>query len=147
MNSPWLYALTVGPLGFYLWTLALWHSSRHPKVVNGLTDFMMLAFGIGGVLAFGPFGQLLVRALSRRPDLIDWMVILSGMGLAGSLLAAALAAAPGRLPRRPRDVRPGGQGGPPLRRGPVRVRRWTASRTWASGKGIGSDVRPRLRAP
>src|SRR5438309_1399111 len=61
MNGPWQYALTVGPLGFYLWVLGLWQSGRRPHVVRGLTDFTLLAFGVGGVLAFGPFGQLLAR--------------------------------------------------------------------------------------
>ena len=81
MTSPWQYALTVGPLGFYLWVLALWQSDRHPRVVRGLVDFGMLAFGIGGVLAFGPFGQLLARMISPRPGLPsrgDRVVVLCG---------------------------------------------------------------------
>lgn len=87
MASPWQYALTVGPLGFYLWVLALWQSDRHPRVVRGLVDFALLAFGVGGLLAFGPFGQLAVRMLSRKPDLLDRMVLLSGLGLWASVLA------------------------------------------------------------
>jgi hypothetical protein len=87
MTSPWLYALTVGPLGFYLWTLALWHSYRHPRVIAGLIDYALLVLGIGGVLAFGPFGQLLTRALSGKPDLLDWMVVVSALGLCASLVA------------------------------------------------------------
>lgn len=87
MSSPWQYALTVGPLGFYLWVLALWQSDRHPRVVRGLVDFGMLAFGIGGLLAFGPFGQLLARMISPRPGLPAYLVIVSGLMLWASVLA------------------------------------------------------------
>jgi hypothetical protein len=87
MTGPLQYALTVGPLGFYLWVLALWQSDRHPRVVGGLLDFVMLALGIGGVLTFGPFGQLLVHMFFRRPDLYDWLVVASFLGLLASILA------------------------------------------------------------
>src|SRR5882757_922117 len=50
MSSPWQYALTVGPLGFYLWVLAVWQSGRRPRVVRGLVDFALLAAGLGGVV-------------------------------------------------------------------------------------------------
>jgi hypothetical protein len=87
MSSPWLYALTVGPLGFYLWTVALWHSHRHPRVVNGLVDYALLVFGLGGVLTFGPFGQFVARTLFGRPAALDWMVVASALGLCACLLA------------------------------------------------------------
>jgi hypothetical protein len=87
MSSPWLYALTVGPLGFYLWVLGLWHSYRHPKVVAGLLDFTLLALGVGGLLAFGPFGQFVTRMFLGEPDLVDRLVLVSGLGLVASLLA------------------------------------------------------------
>ena len=87
MTGPWQYVLTVGPLGFYFAVLGLWQSERHPRVVRGLTDFALLAFGVGGVLAFGPFGQLVARTLFGRPDIVDWLVIVSGLGLWASVLA------------------------------------------------------------
>jgi hypothetical protein len=87
VNSPWLYALTVGPLGFYLWTIALWHSAQHPRVVSGLVDYCLLALGVGGVLAFGPFGQFVTRALFGKPDVLDWLAVVSALGLVASLLA------------------------------------------------------------
>ena len=87
MSNPWLYALTVGPLGLYLWVLGLWHSYRHPKVVTGLVDFALLTFALSGVVVFGPFGQLLARALFGKPDLLDWTVIVSGLGLVACLFA------------------------------------------------------------
>src|SRR6516165_2656550 len=61
MTSPLQYALMVGPLAFYLWLLACWNSGRSPRVVSGLVDHALLVFGVGGVLAFGPLGQLAAR--------------------------------------------------------------------------------------
>ncbi len=81
MTGPWQYALTVGPLGFYLWVLAVWQGARHPRVVRGSVDFGLLAFGLGGLLAFGPFGQLLARMISPRPDVFDRLVVVSVLGL------------------------------------------------------------------
>lgn len=87
MPSPWLYALTVGPLGVYLWALATWHGDAHPRVVSGLLDHLLLCFGIGGVLAFGPFGQFVVLAISATPSLVDWLCVLSGLALVAALTA------------------------------------------------------------
>lgn len=87
MASAWQYALTVGPLGFYFWLLALWQSDRHPRVVRGLVDFALLALGVGGLLTFGPFGQFLIRRLFGKPSRLDWLVLVSGLGLWASLLA------------------------------------------------------------
>ena len=87
MSNPWLYALTVAPLSFYLWVLALWHSGRHPRVVSGPADFALLAAGVGGVLVFGPAGQLAARVVFSRPDPLDWLALLSFYGLLACLLA------------------------------------------------------------
>jgi len=81
------YVLTVGPLGFYLWLIAFWHSGRHPRVVSGLVDFTLLALGVGGVIAFGPLGQLAARRLFDRPDAFDWLTIVSSVGLVATILA------------------------------------------------------------
>jgi hypothetical protein len=81
------YLLMVGPLAFYLWILAWWNSGRSPRVVPGLVDFGLLAFGLGGVLAFGPIGQLTARVLFGNPGTSDWLVILAGLGVLTSLLA------------------------------------------------------------
>ena len=87
MSPSLQYALTVGPLGFYLWIIAFWHSGQRPWVVNGLMDFVLLALGVGGVLAFGPFGQLLAHRLFRHPDAFDWLTIVSSLGLVAAILA------------------------------------------------------------
>ena len=81
------YVLTVGPLGFYLWLIAFWQSGRRPRVVSGLVDFTLLAFGVGGVIAFGPLGQLAARKFFTRPDVFDWLTIVSSLGLVATVLA------------------------------------------------------------
>jgi hypothetical protein len=87
MTGPWLYALAVGPLGFYLWVLAVWQSDRRPRVVSGLVDYGLLVFGVGGIVAFGPFGQMLARAIFGRPAVWEWGVL----GCLMALCAASLA--------------------------------------------------------
>ncbi len=87
MSPSLQYALTVGPLGFYLWIIAFWHSGQRPRVVNGLPDFVLLTLGVGGVLAFGPFGQLLAHRLFKHPDAFDWLTIVSSLGLVATILA------------------------------------------------------------
>ncbi len=87
MSPAWQYALTVGPLGFYLWVLALWQSARTPRVVRGLLDFALLALGVGGVLAFGPFGDFAVRVIAPRNGFAARCLVISALLLWGSLLA------------------------------------------------------------
>jgi len=79
-------ALTVGPLAFYLAVLAAWHGGRHPRVVSGPLDFGLLAVGVGGLLTFGPFGQVVARALFGKPNLLDWLTLISGEGLVATVL-------------------------------------------------------------
>lgn len=81
MSSPWLYALTVSPLGFYLWMLAVWHSERHPRVVAGSVDFTLLATGLGGLLVFGPAGQLAGRILFGGAGPFERLAVLALYGL------------------------------------------------------------------
>lgn len=81
MTSPWLTAITVGPLALYFWVLGSWQGGTHPRVVSGLLDYLLLVFGLGGIIAFGPFGQYLTRALFGQPGWLDWLTFLSGLGL------------------------------------------------------------------
>jgi len=87
MSSPWDYALAVGPLGAYLWVLAVWQSDRRPTVVRGLTDFALLAFAVLGLLTFGPVGQLLAKAVFRSPDLLDRLAVGSAFGIVACLFS------------------------------------------------------------
>jgi hypothetical protein len=83
MASPWQYLLTVGPLGVYFWVLAVWQSGPRPRVVRGLVDFGLFAFGVGGVLAFGPFGQLVTSLFRFRPTPIDQLLLMAALALWG----------------------------------------------------------------
>ena len=87
MASPWQYFLTVGPLGVYLWVLAVWQSGPRPRVVRGLVDFGLLAFGVGGLLAFGPFGGLVASMFHFRPALADRTIVVAMLGLWGCYFA------------------------------------------------------------
>ncbi len=79
-------ALTAGPLAFYLAVLAAWQGGRHPRVVSGPLDFGLLVVGVGGLLTFGPFGQLMARALFGKPNPLDWLTLISGEGLVATVL-------------------------------------------------------------
>jgi predicted LPLAT superfamily acyltransferase len=43
--------------------------------VAGASDVTLLAMGVGGLVLFGPFGQILVRILFGRPDLAHWLIL------------------------------------------------------------------------
>jgi len=87
MSTPWQYALTVGPLGFYLWVLAVWQSDGRPRVVRGPVDFGMLAFGVGGLLAFGPIGQWASRMVFAQQNAAGRLAAASALGLWACVLA------------------------------------------------------------
>lgn len=79
----WRSALMmVMPLALYLGVLAHWHGGRRPVVVSGPADFALLAFGLGGIVLFGPVGQALVRLLSGGPPTLVWLGLASWMSLA-----------------------------------------------------------------
>ncbi len=53
-------ALTAIPLSAYFYILGTLQGGRRPRVVSGPVDFALLAFGAGGLVAFGPVGQVVV---------------------------------------------------------------------------------------
>ncbi len=86
MTNPVVLALWVTPLAVYLYLVAVWHAGRHPRVVEGAVDLWLLALGLGGLLLFGPFGQLLARMLFRRPGPLHWVLLtLVGVLVVGRL--------------------------------------------------------------
>jgi len=87
MTGAFQVALAVGPLAFYLAVLAAWQGGRQPRVVSGPLDFALLAVGFGGLLTFGPFGQVMARSLFGKPNLLDWLTLISGEGLVATILA------------------------------------------------------------
>jgi hypothetical protein len=75
MTGPLPLVLMVAPLAGYLYMLAVLHSGRRPHVVSGTVDVALLGMGVGGLIIFGPFGQLVARMIFGRPDPVDWLLL------------------------------------------------------------------------
>jgi hypothetical protein len=86
MTGPLQVLLTAGPLAFYLYILAIWHGGRHPRIISGPVNAALLAFGIGSLLTFGPFGQLVATMLFGVPGALHWLALTLAMVLAGLLM-------------------------------------------------------------
>jgi hypothetical protein len=82
--------LTATPLAIYFYALSVFHGGRRPRMVAGPVDVGLLAFGLGGLVAFGPFGQaVLGRIAGDHAGWIAWsiwvgVVCLWALVLAGS---------------------------------------------------------------
>ena len=87
MSSVVQLLLTAGPLACYFLVLGLWRSGPSPRVVAGPVDFALLAFGVGGLVAFGPIGHWLVARLFPAPSLWAWMAVVTALWLAALLWA------------------------------------------------------------
>jgi hypothetical protein len=87
MTGPLQVLLTAGPLAFYFYILAIWQGGRHPRVISGTVDAALLAFGVGGLLTFGPFGQVVMTMVFGGPGAWHWLALALVMFLAGLLLA------------------------------------------------------------
>ena len=85
-------ALAVVPLAVYLYVLGLWHGGKHPRVVAGPVDLAWLGLGLSGLVAFGPFGRVVVGGLfGPTATPVAW-----GAWVAALVLVAALYARTGR---------------------------------------------------
>lgn len=73
--------LALLPLAGYFAVLGMLYAGRHPKVVAGPVDFGCLALGLGGLIAFGPLGELIVNTVFPRPNLPAWLAMVSLVGL------------------------------------------------------------------
>jgi hypothetical protein len=86
-------ALTATPLAAYLYTIGLFHGSSRPRVIPGRLDFGLLAVGVGGLVAYGPFGQAFVgRVAGANAGWTAWLAWTAVVGV----WALALAAGAGR---------------------------------------------------
>lgn len=85
MTGPVRVVLAFLPLAIYFFVLGYWQSRPKPRVVSGALDFGMLAFGLGGLVAFGPVGQFLVGAVFPQPSLAAWVAVASFVGLLAML--------------------------------------------------------------
>lgn len=73
--------LALLPLAGYFAVLGMLHAGQRPKVVAGPVDFGCLALGLGGLIAFGPLGELIVNAVFPKPNLPAWLAMASLVGL------------------------------------------------------------------
>jgi hypothetical protein len=87
MPSAVQVALTAGPLAFYFLVLGIWRWGRSPRVIHGPIDFGLLAFGVGGLVAFGPIGDWLVHRLFPAPSPWAWMAVATFLWLLALLWA------------------------------------------------------------
>lgn len=73
IDGPLGRILALWPLALYLLRVGLWLRSRRPKVVGGTIDTLWLAFGCGGLLAFGPIARFIVPWAFPKPNLWAWL--------------------------------------------------------------------------
>ncbi len=73
--------LALLPLAGYFAVLGMLHAGRRPRVVAGPADFGCLALGLGGLIAFGPLGGLIVNTVFPKPNLPAWLAMASLVGL------------------------------------------------------------------
>ena len=74
-------ALAFLPMSAYFFAIGLWRGGPRPRVVSGSLDFGLLAFGLGGLIAFGPVGQMVVGLVFPRPGVSAWMAVASLLAL------------------------------------------------------------------
>ncbi|WP_435009802.1 hypothetical protein P12x_001040 [Tundrisphaera lichenicola] len=90
MTSAIQIALTATPLAAYFYVLGLFHGGRKPIMLTGPVDVGLMAGGLGGLVAFGPFGQsVLSRVAGAEVGLLGWsiwiaLVVLWSLVLAGT---------------------------------------------------------------
>ncbi|QDV38005.1 hypothetical protein ElP_59520 [Tautonia plasticadhaerens] len=77
--------VTLGPLACYFAAQGLWLCSPRPRLVSGTVDYLLMAFGLGALLAYGPVGGFLLQAVFRSPGLaahLAWLSLLTTAALA-----------------------------------------------------------------
>jgi hypothetical protein len=83
-------ALTATPLAAYFYALSVFHGGRRPWMVAGPVDVGLLAFGLGGLVAFGPFGRAVLGRMAGEPaGLLAWSIWVGMVGLWALVLAGS----------------------------------------------------------
>jgi hypothetical protein len=83
-------ALTATPLAVYFYVLGVFHCGRGPRMIAGPIDVAMLAFGLGGLVAFGPFGRaVLGRLVGVQVGIVAWSLWVSVVVVWALVLAAS----------------------------------------------------------
>ncbi|MEO6809297.1 MAG: hypothetical protein ABI353_09330, partial [Isosphaeraceae bacterium] len=75
MNGTLRVVLALAPLACYFFMLGVWRSGRSPRVVPGPLDFGLLAMGLGGLIAFGPIGSVLIQVIFPGPSVWAWLAL------------------------------------------------------------------------
>jgi hypothetical protein len=90
MTLPMQIALTATPLATYFYALGVLHSGRRPRMVAGPVDVGLLAIGLGGLVAFGPFGRAVVgRVVGEHAGLLAWSIWVALVSLWALVLAGS----------------------------------------------------------
>ena len=85
-------ALTATPLAAYFYALGVFHSGRRPRMVAGPFDVALLAIGVGGLVAFGPFGRAVIgRLAGEGAGWVAWTIWVGLVGLWTLVLAGSAA--------------------------------------------------------
>ncbi len=85
-------ALTATPLAAYFYALGVIHGGRRPRMVPGPVDVGLMAFGLGGLVAFGPFGRsVLGRVVGQEVGPLAWSIWV-GLVIIWSIVLAGTAA-------------------------------------------------------
>ena len=90
MTSAMQIALTATPLAAYFYTLGVFHSGKRPRMVVGPVDVGLMAFGLGGLVAFGPFGRsVLGRLVGEEVGPLAWSIWVGVVALWALVLAGS----------------------------------------------------------
>ena len=83
-------ALTATPLAAYFYALGVFHGGKRPRMVPGPVDVGLLAFGLGGLVAFGPFGRaVLGRLVGVEVGPVAWALWIGVVALWSLVLAGS----------------------------------------------------------
>jgi hypothetical protein len=90
MTSEMQIVLAATPLAGYFYALCVFHGGKRPKMVSGPVDVGLLAFGLGGLVAFGPFGRAVLGRLVGEPaGPMAWTIWLGVVALWSLVLAGS----------------------------------------------------------
>lgn len=74
--DPLHLCIALGPLAIYLLIVGTWNLRRHPVVVSGLQDSLLLGLGIGGMILVGPCELFLPETTAFRFGGWAWLMLL-----------------------------------------------------------------------